>query len=129
MKSITLSASLIYMWVLYWLSSLPGTGTSENLLSTVPSFFQNMLHLPAYGLLVLLWIATFKARRYQDSRAIWLSASLATAYGAGLELYQAYVPGRFPSWTDLILNLMGILLFSAGYRFFKPYLLIFRMGV
>jgi len=111
--------------VLFFLSSLPGKGPSENVLSGIPSLLQNLLHLPAYGVLAILGVAALKAYRIQEESAFWYSGGFALLYGSVLELYQAFVPGRYPSWMDLALNLSGIILFLAAYRFLKPLFLYF----
>ncbi len=106
-----LFVSLSYMVILFVLSSLPGKG-SENILTSVTPTFQNLLHLPAFGLLTLFLIWTLQNYRYQDRISIILGMVIAGLYGAGLELYQGIVPGRFPSMGDFFLNLSGIFLFA-----------------
>lgn len=103
--------SLSYMALLFFLSSLPGKG-DENILTSVAPSFQNMLHLPAFGLLTLLWIWTFQNYRFRDRTSLAFAISIAALYGAGLELYQGLIPGRFPSMSDFFLNLLGIFLFA-----------------
>lgn len=108
---IYLFISLSYMAFLFFMSSLPGEG-SENILSSVTPTFQNLLHLPAFGLLTLFLIWTFQNYRCRDRLSIVLGMFIAGLYGAGLELYQSMVPGRFPSMSDFFLNLAGIFLFA-----------------
>ena len=53
---------LLYMGMLYFLSSIPGTPIPENgsgflTLAWLPATAQNFLHFPAYGLLAWLWFA------------------------------------------------------------------------
>ncbi|MFQ5560907.1 MAG: VanZ family protein [Nitrospinota bacterium] len=125
MRLTWLTVSLGYMVVLFIISSFPDTAGSENILSSFPSVFQNMLHIPAFSVLTFLWFRVLKEYHYRDRNALSSAAGLAVLYGAGLELYQASVPGRFPSVIDLVLNLVGVVLFVSIYYIFKPHQMIF----
>jgi len=113
-----LIVSFAYMAALFMASSLPDKAGSKNILSDVPSLFQNFLHIPAFGVLTLLWIRILKTYRIRYRLAIMVGAGIALLYGAGLEIYQATVPGRFPSMVDLLLNLVGIFLSVLIYNLF-----------
>lgn len=128
-KKISLFLSIAYMFFLFLISSLPDGMESHNILTTIPPGFQNLLHVPAYGVLTLLWIATLKLYRYRDRSAVLGAAVLAILYGAGIEYYQGFVPGRFSSMSDLLLNLMGIVILATIYALFKSYFPGFRMGL
>ncbi len=99
--------TLSYMCVLFILSSIPGTG--ENwLLSTRVA---NMLHVPAYGLLALLWIVTLRDHGVTEHRSMCVAFLVASGYGALTELHQVWIPGRFPSAFDVMFNVAGSLVF------------------
>lgn len=111
---------LAYMGVLLLVSAIPGGtphgGHDDTLLGMIPPIVQNVLHIPAYGLLVLLWIRTLQTRGVAP-RPRLLGATLAAAgFGAAMEVVQAWVPGRFPSAGDFLLNLAGVLLVAGIFR-------------
>ncbi|MGH2396579.1 MAG: VanZ family protein [bacterium] len=114
-----------YMGLLLIVSSIPGHEPHSRdlgyLLALVPPIMQNLFHVPAYGVLALLWIRTLQAYGIGARPSMWAAFVLASSYGALLELYQLWIPGRFPSLWDFALNVVGILLFSRLYwRAIRP---------
>jgi len=107
------------MAVIFMLSSIPDTGDTDQLMGFVPSAIQNILHLPAYGLLGFLWIFTLRTRGCSENRSIWLAILLSSAYGGFMEICQIWVPGRFPSIIDFFVNASGVLLFVWIYQQMK----------
>ena len=65
---------------------------------------QNLLHVPAYGLLVGLtaWAAGLSRLRH-----LALAAAGCVAFGGLLECAQAAIPGRLGSLADVLLNVAG----------------------
>jgi len=98
---------------------MPDTGDTGQVMGFVPSTIQNILHLPVYGLLGLLWILTLRTRGFPENRSVWLAILLSSAYGGLMEFYQIWVPGRVPSATDFLVNVGGILLFTLLYKQMK----------
>jgi len=75
---------------------------------------QNALHIPAYAILVVLSLASLGvSRRGAAPKRIITIAALCCVYGAFLEALQSLVPGRTPSWADIVWNTVGALL-GAG---------------
>jgi VanZ family protein len=70
-----------------------------------------MLHVPAYGLLALLWIFTLRDHGVTEDRSIVLAFLVASAYGTLTELHQVWIPGRFASAFDVTFNVAGSLIF------------------
>jgi len=101
--------TLGYMCVLFILSSIPGGGENEHLF--LSSRVTNMLHVPAYGLLALLWIFTLRNHGVTEHRSMCVAFLVAWGYGAFIELIQVWIPGRFPSAFDVMLNGAGSLIF------------------
>ena len=103
-----------YMAGIYGLSSLPGDIDPEDaglygIIAWTPPAVQNLLHLPLFGLLAWLWWHSLRGW-IQRSRVLLLSAFLLTAgYGMADEWHQLYVPGRYASLTDMLLNAVGAL--------------------
>ena len=99
------------MGILYWISALPVTDQpSPNGLPywVLPSV-NNALHIPAYAVLTLAWHWSLGAWTQTSSRAIG-ACTIATAYGLFTEWYQSFVPGRYTSSTDVLLNAAGVVL-------------------
>ncbi len=105
-----------YMVGLFALSSIPDNGDSGFILGFVTPTIQNLLHIPVYGLLALLWIFTLRAYGSSGHRSILLAILLSAAYGGIMEFWQLWIPGRFASLMDFFLNVTGILLFTWIYR-------------
>ncbi len=97
-----------YMGGLFILSSIPGTGENGHLVSSTVA---NMLHIPAYGLLALLWIFTLRDHGISRHRTMYVAFLVASAYGALTELNQVWIPGRYPSAFDVMFNVAGSLIF------------------
>ncbi len=108
-----------YMAVIFMLSSIPDTGDTGQVTAFVSPTIQNIFHLPAYGLLGLLWIFTLRTRGFPENRSVWLAILLSSAYGGLMEIYQIWVPGRFPSILDFFVNVSGVLLFIWLYQQMK----------
>lgn len=84
----------------------PGGSTFVWLVHITPSTLQKSLHVVFYAGLACLWVWTIRA-----PAAIRLGAGfcIAVATGALLEWLQIYVPGRFGSLLDVIINTVGAL--------------------
>ncbi len=108
--STPLIVTLSYMYVLFMLSSIPG-GENGHVMDLVSSTGANMLHVPAYGLLALLWIFTVRNHGVSELRSMYVAFILASGYGALTELHQIWIPGRFPSTLDVMSNIAGSLIF------------------
>ena len=67
---------------------------------------QKALHVVIYAALVVLWMWALEAVGSRTLRAV-LSVTLAIGLGAILEWCQLSVPGRFGSFTDVLLNSAG----------------------
>jgi len=107
------------MAVIFILSSIPDTGDAGQITAFVSPTIQNILHLPAYGLLGLLWIFTLRTHGFPENRSIWAAILLSSTYGGLMEICQIWVPGRFPSIMDFFVNVVGVLLFVWVYQQFK----------
>ena len=109
--SAPLVVTLAYMVLLFIVSSVPGSGEGGRLMELVSPTAANIAHVPAYGLLALLWILTLRDHGVTERRSMWVAFLVASGYGALTELYQFWVPGRYPSVLDVMSNIAGSLLF------------------
>ncbi len=106
--SAPLVVTLSYMGVLFILSSIPGGRENGPLVSPTVA---DVLHVPAYGLLALLWIFTLRDHGITKHRSMYVALLMASAYGALTELNQVWIPGRYPSAFDVVFNVAGGLIF------------------
>jgi hypothetical protein len=108
------------MAALFLLASIPDCGETthfaERLLALVPPSAQNLLHIPAYGLLAILWIFVLRAHGISERWRLYVALPLASIYGGITELYQLSVPGRFASVSDFLFDTAGILVFAWLYQ-------------
>lgn len=112
---------LIFMALIYLLSSIPGipNQSDDGLLSLflwVPPSAQNILHVPLFAFLAMLWYRALRAWPISSALAIVLAFSITTGYGFLDEWRQLTVPGRYASATDCMLNILGAVLGIWLYR-------------
>ena len=107
------------MGLILGLSLIPDKGSSGHLFALVSPNIQNLLHIPAFGLLTVIWILVLGCYGVSKGRCILIASVLAFAFGLLTEIGQIWVPGRFPSILDLMLDLTGILLFIWFYQYFQ----------
>ncbi len=67
------------------------------------------MHVVLYGLLSVLWVWTVAVGQSSKTR-LWVRALIVViAFGTALEVLQLFVPGRFASMLDALLNSIGAL--------------------
>lgn len=86
--------------------SLTPTYHSEGDKGKVKEVVDNIGHIPAYALLCFLWINSLSASK----RNFVAAAVISILYGALMEYFQAFVPGRYPSIMDVGSDTLGALL-------------------
>lgn len=108
------------MGMIFILSSIPGKVDNESLkfLTELDPNFQNLLHIPLFGLLQVLWLRSFWKRGRNDWRAVLTCLAISLGYGIIDECHQFFIPGRFASVLDLGLNLVGVLIGTIGFILF-----------
>jgi hypothetical protein len=85
----------------------PGGSAFVWLVHITPSTLQKSLHVVLYAWLTVAWIWTIRS----SLRGRLIAAfGIAVTLGAVLEWLQTYVPGRFGSLLDIILNAVGALI-------------------
>ncbi len=110
--NIRLLLPLTWMGGIFLLSSIPDTNQpaslAEQALQWVSPDIQNLLHIPLYFGLAMAWIWALEKNPGLAARL--LPAILISGMWAMLDEYhQLFVPGRFGSWTDVTLDLAGVL--------------------
>jgi VanZ family protein len=102
-----------FMALIYYLSSIPGEpiAAEEDVLTTVlvwmPPSLQNLLHVPVFALLSVLWCRTLRGWPLGPAVAIAGAILIAAGYGLFDEWHQLSVPGRYGSATDCVSNAIG----------------------
>ena len=92
-------ASLCYIGVIFFLSSLPDSSLSPGWF-TQKTVFWSLGHIPLYGILaILLCLSRISG---------WKVLSLSLCVALLDELHQAAVPGRTASALDILLDATGI---------------------
>lgn len=106
-----------FMIVIFILSSIPMDGGLDNItfLTDLDSTLQNLLHIPLYGFLSLLWMNFFVAAGRPWGRAVILTIAITIGFGCLDEFHQSFVPGRYGGLMDILLDSVGAV---AGIIFF-----------
>ena len=70
----------------------------------------NLLHIPAYAGLVLLWFWAFHEKLDNRIKSLFYASTIAFSYGVLEEIHQSLILGRSASLFDIVLNAIGITL-------------------
>ena len=108
----TMALPLVLMAVIFALSSIPGRGQDRTLqfLVDLDPQLQNLLHVPLFGLLQVLWLRALAKTGMASRCVVSTGLLICLAYGVFDEVHQMFVPGRYPSLLDVLLNFTGIVL-------------------
>lgn len=107
-------APLAFMGLIFYLSSQPDLSTG---LGTWDFVLRKLAHITEYGLLAALaYWALHPSARPPLYRALPLAGAIALAYAATDEYHQTFVEGRHGTPSDLLFDLVGIVLAAALVR-------------
>ena len=103
---------LAYMAGIFWTSSIPGQPSVEDpsvniVFYLMPPELQNLLHVPMFGVLTWLWHWSLRAWLPRGAPLAAIAFVITFCYGVFDELHQLFVPGRYASLTDVVLNTLG----------------------
>ena len=106
-----------YMLMVFMLSSIPMDRQIEglNFLINLDSDIQNLLHVPLFGCLSVLWIKALERYNIRYSKIVFWTLTITILFGMFDEVHQYFVPGRFASFMDMLLDIMGSLFGVAAY--------------
>lgn len=91
------------------LSSIPGTDDSGfNFLGLIPPTLQNLLHVPLFALLAWSWHRSLRRIGWRLPIAVTIAAAISLVWAVLDEWHQLYVPGRYATLTDLLLDFVGV---------------------
>jgi VanZ family protein len=108
------------MAIIFMLSSVPGNArdvTGGYLMEFLNPRIQDILHIPLFAILALLWIITFR-RLEKEYMCIRMTLLISLSYAFIDEIHQYFVPGRYMSLRDVLLNSLGILFSVWFYQFY-----------
>jgi VanZ family protein len=86
----------------------PGDSAFVWLVHVTPTTLQKLMHIACYGSLAVVWWWTLWGLS-STTRRLFAAFAIAVAFGAAMEVLQAFVPGRFGSAYDVVLNGVGAL--------------------
>ena len=113
-RRLSIIVPVLYMGLILAGASIPAeTGAAEKKhflhFLLLPSFLQNVVHIPAYGLLSFFWRWYLNAFA-QNKTPIVLALFLTIGFALFQEWYQTFIPGRYGSIGDVIVGVLGALL-------------------
>ena len=105
------------MILIYISSSIPMDANQDNIkiLTALTPTFQNILHIPLYGVLAYLWLNSFNKHGTVIAKNIFITLLITILYSILDEFHQTFVPGRYGSILDILFNIIGI---TCGTVFF-----------
>ena len=114
-RTVTRLAAFIFAVLLAVVSLIPAEADAlGGATHRVPPLLQNILHVPAYAVLCVLAVGSLSATGRSRRPGVLITALGCVAFGGALEVAQCFVPGRFGSVADALLNAAGVALGVAG---------------
>jgi VanZ family protein len=102
--------TLMYMGAVAASSLSPDLSTERS--DPLVALVSNLLHIPAYAGLAYLLVKTLRGTRrehQQPPEAMALALIVAAVFAATSEWAQLFVPGRYASMSDFVLDVAGML--------------------
>lgn len=101
----------LYMLLILTASVIPMDRGIEGLdfVTGLKPSIQNLLHVPAYGFLSILWLQILRPYPRLGYKRIFFVLFVSIGFGIFNELIQLTVPGRYPSVIDAGLNIIGVI--------------------
>jgi VanZ family protein len=85
--------------------------------------FYSLLHIPLYGILMILLLLAFASKPETSRTSRYsIAAWVAIAVGAADECYQSFIPSREGSIGDVLLDILGVVLVRILARRIPPLL-------
>ena len=108
---------ILLMILIFIESSIPMDGGPDNIafLTNLNPEIQNLLHIPLYGTLAVLWLRWFCGSGKITRQMVVYSLMITICYGCLDEVHQSFVRGRYGGLLDVYLNIFGAV---AGTIFF-----------
>ena len=106
-----------YILFLFGISLIPMDRPIEGLgfIFAIEPTTKNLLHIPVYMLLAILWLQVLQPHEMSGRSKIVLVFLLSSLIGILTEVIQTKVPGRYPSALDATSNILGSIFGIALY--------------
>jgi VanZ family protein len=116
-----LVSPLLFMTIIFVLSSIPGRPENGSLkfIVDIDPQLQNFLHIPLFGMLQILWLKALATMGMLGWKNVATCLVISLIYGVSDEFHQMFVPGRYASLTDLLLNLTGVIFGTFVFLWFN----------
>ncbi|MBU4274076.1 MAG: VanZ family protein [Euryarchaeota archaeon] len=91
--------------------------------SLIKQIISNLAHIPAYGILTLLWLKTFDRTRNRN-QLLMFNALILTGlvlFAVSDEIHQSFTPGRSASGIDVGLDLLGVFFGLSAFKICRIY--------
>lgn len=114
--------SIIWMSLIFYLSSLPSTSTGPD--TPIFKVISNALHFILFGILSILFLCSIKWKKPISEirlKTFLMSLSLSIIYAISDEYHQSFSPGRTPLATDVIIDTFGAIIFLNIIYLMKRY--------
>lgn len=99
--------TLVWTAAIYLLSSRVELGTGDS--HPVVALASNLFHVPLFAGLAFCLLKTFSGGQEIPFRLCWVVFVVAAGYAVLDEWHQSFVPGRFASVGDVLLDVTGIM--------------------
>ncbi len=109
-KKVSWTITIIIFLIIFYLSSrkfAPSIGVSLNILAI-------LYHISIFFLLAIFLLISVLERKWEFKKIV-SSILIVTIYAGLDELHQYFVPGRFTSFSDFLLDFNGIIFASLIY--------------
>jgi len=100
------------MAFIFILSSVPGSD-----IPVIVPKVQDLLHIPLFAALALLWIRAFSHNDFDRRKAVFYSLIITVLYSFFDEFHQSFTPGRYASLYDVLSNIIGSAAGTFIYRY------------
>jgi VanZ family protein len=123
-RAVSVSATVLWMGLIFLASSLPGGSTGPDTL--LWTLVLKVLHFLIFGVLAVLFLTVLRGKRNLAgaARILFLVSFLLTVlYAASDEYHQRFSPGRHASVRDVVIDALGAAVFlraAAAWRTKKP---------
>lgn len=107
-RSVLWVLPLLYMMLIWKMSSQPSNAYVELPNSSVDRFIKESLHLVEFAILYLLFVLAAYYNKKFTATSNLLFAVIAALYGFTDELHQSFVPYRSATLIDLVKDITGV---------------------
>ena len=104
--------TILYMIFLTYASLKPGSASHKG--DEIKQLLHNLGHMPAYSIFAYCLMRTFE----NLPQAYVATFAAAFSFGVFMEFLQSFVPYRYPSLSDMGLNVIGISVMLLYFKYF-----------